>query len=76
VDITTASLSATASQLQAQSSLIASHVQALSAARAARLALYDGPSGLGAKLKAIKESVKSQYGNGSLQHNQIKSLRI
>jgi hypothetical protein len=76
VDITTASLSATASQLQAQSSLIASHVQALSAARAARLAMYDGPSGLGAKLKAIKESVKSQYGNGSMQHNQIKSLRI
>ena len=76
VDITTASLSATASQLQAQSSLIASHVQALSAARAARLAMYDGPSGLSAKLKAIKESVKSQYGNGSMQYNQIKSLRI
>jgi hypothetical protein len=51
-------------------------VQALSAARAARLALYDGLSGLGAKLKAIKESVKSQYGNGSMQYNQIKSLRI
>lgn len=59
-----------------QSSLIASHVQALSAARGARQAMYDGSSGLGAKLNAIKESVKSQYGNGSLQHNQIKSPRI
>lgn len=59
-----------------QSSLIASHVQALSAARGARLAMYNGPSGLGAKLKAIKEAVKLQFGNGSLQHNQIKSPRI
>jgi hypothetical protein len=64
-----------AGKLPPQSSLIASHVQALSAARCARLAMYDGPSGLGAKRKAIKESVKSPYGNGSLQHNQIKSLR-
>jgi hypothetical protein len=56
--------------------LLSSCIITISAARAARLTMYDGPSGLSAKLKAIKESVKSQYGNGSMQYNQIKSLRI
>jgi hypothetical protein len=76
VDITIASLVAVSSQFLALNSLIASNVQALSATRSARLALYDGAEGLSAKLKAIKESAKSQYGTNSSQYNQIKPIRI
>lgn len=76
VEITIASLEAVSSQLQSRNSLMSSNVQALTAARSARSALYDGPAGLGAKLKAIKESVKSQYGNNSNQFLQIKPIRI
>lgn len=76
VEITIASLEAASAQLQAYNSLIASNVQALSAARASRTAFYDGTAGLATKLKAIKESVKSQYGTNSSQYTQIKPIRI
>ena len=41
-----------------------------------RLELYDGPGGLRDKMKAIKSSVRSQYGTNSAEYGQVKGIGV
>lgn len=41
-----------------------------------RLDLYDGPGGLREKMKAIKSSVRAQYGTSSAEYEQVKGIGV
>ena len=42
----------------------------------ARLEAYDGEAGLRAKMKAIKEAVRSRYGSSSAEFQQVKGIKV
>lgn len=75
-DISTAGLTTLSTQLDGLNMLVAGKEQALAAARTPRKDGYDGENGLATKMKAIKETTKSQYGATSPQHAQVKSIRV
>jgi hypothetical protein len=75
-DISSAGLSALATQLDGLNQLVAGKEQAFAAARAPRTAAYDGENGLKEKMLAIKESTRSQCGPQSPQFLQVKSIRV
>ena len=75
-EITHASLLALEGKLLTSNEQVSSQSQILASARSTRADLYDGPTGLKTKLKAIKESAKSQYGSTSTQYQQIKPIRV
>ncbi len=79
-DITIATLNSLATLLDAQNRMVAGQEQAVAAARAPRLAAYESEDaaapGLRARMKAIKESVKSQYGSASPEYAQVKGIKV
>ncbi len=75
-DISSAGLSALATQLDGFNQLVAGKEQALAAARALCIAAYDGENGLKEKMLAIKESTRSQYGPQITQFLQVKGIRV
>jgi hypothetical protein len=75
-DIGIASLAALSTQLDGLNQLVAGKEQALAAIRNPRREGYDGEDGLSAKMKAIKEAVKSQYGSASPEFQQVKGIRV
>lgn len=76
VDITVASLTALATQLEGQNTLVAGREQALAAARASRRDAFDGETGLRNRMTAIKAAVASQYGTTSPTAKQAKAVRL
>lgn len=72
-DLTIATLSALATQLDGLNQLVAGKEQALTAARVPRWAGYES---LKEKMKAIKEAAKSQYGSNSAAHTQVKAIKV
>ena len=76
VDITVASLTALATQLDGQNTLVAGREQALAAARASRSDAYDGETGLRQRMTAIKAAIASQYGTTSPAAIQAKAVRL
>jgi hypothetical protein len=81
VDITTATLRALSTQLDALNQLVAGKEQALAAARAPRRAAYDEDTAdspcLSTRMKAVKEAVKSQYGGpSSPQYQQVRGIKV
>lgn len=75
-DISIAGLQALSTQLDGLNKLVAGKEQALASFRSPRKASYDGDTGLSAKMKAIKEATKSQYGSMSNQFLQVKAIRV
>lgn len=80
VDLTLATLNSLATVLDGQNRVMAGLEQGLAAARAPRLAAYESEDvsapGLRVRMKAIKESVKSQYGSASAEYAQVKGIRV
>ena len=76
VDLTTGALGALVGQLGSANQSVAGKEQALAGNRAIRRSGFDGEGGLSARMKAIKDGVRSQYGQGSQQFLQIKSIRL
>ncbi len=76
VDLTTGALAALVGQLGAANSSMAGKEQALAGNRSIRRSGFDGEGGLSARMKAIKDGVRSQYGQSSQQFLQIKSIRL
>lgn len=75
-DLTVLSLTALSTSLDTSNKLVAANEATLTAARAPRLAAYDAAdTGLRAKMQAIKEATKSQYGSQSAQFQQIKGIK-
>ncbi len=72
-DLTIATLSALATDLDALNQLVATKEQALISARTKRAAGYET---LKDKMKAIKEAAVSQYGSRSPQHTQVRAIRV
>lgn len=79
-DIRIASLQALSTQLDGLNQMVAGKEQALSAMRSPRNAAYDqdlpGALCLKSRMLAAKAATKSQYGNASSQHGQIKGIRV
>ena len=80
VEISIPTLTAVSTQLDGQSRVVAGLEQALTAARAPRLAAYDSEDpaapGLRVQMLAIKDSVKSQYGASSAEYLQVKGIKV
>jgi hypothetical protein len=80
VDVTIASLSALATQLDGLNQMVAGKEQALAAARGPRNAAYDidlaGSPCLRTRMLAAKEATKSQYGTASAEYAQVKGIKV
>lgn len=76
-EITTLALTALATNLDTLNRTISTNEAALFSARFARTSAYDAPdTGLKAKMLAIKEATRSQYGAQSPQYLQIKGIKV
>ena len=76
-DITTTALTTLATTLDTSNKAISANEASLYTARRARTAAYDAnDTGLRAKMLAIKEATRSQYGALSSQYLEIKGIRV
>ena len=76
-DITTAALTTLATSLDTLNKTIAANEATLFSARRTRLAAYDAAdTGLRAKMLAIKEATRSQYGATSSQYLEVKGIKL
>lgn len=75
-DLTVAAITGQGAALDASNKTVAIREQDLSSARTPRRDAYDGPIGLREKMKAIKETSRSQYGSTSAQYGEVKSIRL
>lgn len=76
-DITTAALTTLATSLDTLNKSISSNEASLFSARRTRLAAYDAAdTGLKAKMLAIKEATRSQYGAQSSQFLEVKGIKV
>ena len=76
-EITTLAMTTLATSLDTLNKAISANEASLSSSRRARLAGYDADdTGLKAKMLAIKEATRSQYGAQSSQYLEIKGIRV
>jgi hypothetical protein len=75
-DLTIAALQTLADNLDTQNRTMHDLADQLGDQQTARLAHYEGPTGLREKMKAIKKATRSQYGSDSPEYAAVKSIRL
>ena len=75
-DLTVANLTTLANDFAAKNLAMSSLGNQLGMKQKARSDAYDGDTGLRARMKAIKEAVRSQYGSSSPEYEQVKGIAL